>query len=108
MRGRSKAIDYSMHKLAKNRLWLVLFVSTNLLFVLLQIYKQSIFVKRAYAQQRLEQQKKQLLKRKSQLTSELHVQQAHDKIKQFATERLGMSKVDLKQIKKLEQFSNGN
>lgn len=100
----SKAIDNLMHKLAKNKLWLVLFVSTNILLVLLQIYKQSIFVQYAYAQQRLEREKKQLTKRRAQLISELHAQQAHDKIKRFATERLGMHKAELKQIKKMEQL----
>jgi cell division protein FtsL len=92
-----------MHKLAKNKLWLVLFVGTNLLLILLQIYKNSIFVEKAYAQQRLEREKKQLIKHKSQLISELHAQQAHDKIKQFAVTQLGMRKIELKQIQKLEQ-----
>jgi cell division protein FtsL len=37
------------------------------------------------------------------LISELHAQQAHDKIKQFAVTQLGMRKIELKQIQKLEQ-----
>lgn len=99
----SKAIDSFMHKLAKNKLWLLFFVGTNLLLILFQIYKNAIFVERAYAQQRLEREKKQLIKHKAQLISELHAQQAHDKIKQFAVTQLGMRKIELKQIKKLEQ-----
>ncbi len=97
-----------MHKLAKNKLWLVLFIGANLFLIFLQIYKNSIFVEKAYAQQRLEREKKQLIKCKAHLIAELHAQQAHAKIKQFAMTQLGMCKIELKQIRKLEQAKNEN
>lgn len=98
----SKAIDNLMHKLARTKLWLAVFVGANILMILLQIYKQAVFVQYAYTQQRLEREKKQLIKHKAQLISELHAQQAHAKVRRFATEKLGMRKVELKQIRKME------
>lgn len=87
-------------KLTTKRFWLIAFVSCNLLFILLQIYKQSLFVKVAYTQQRLERERDALRQHKAQCLAELHTQRAYSKIKQFAVSQLGMQPIQLSQIHK--------
>lgn len=80
---------------------MTLFIVMHLVFIALQIHKQSMFVKYSYEKQRLEQEQEQLRARKQQLEQQLAELHNPDTVKEFATTILDMKPVQRKQIKKL-------
>lgn len=89
-------------KRALTSVLVVAFVSTNLLFIFLQIHKQSQFVKISYAAQRLEKEKEQLLRQRNELVHQLHLQQGRKHVQKYAQESLGMHKTSVSQIHKID------
>ena len=85
----------------KKHTFITLFIVLHLLLIVLQIYKQSMFVKHSYEKQRLEQERKQLLAHKQKLEQQLAEFHNPDVVKQFALHELGMQPVQRKQIQKL-------
>jgi len=89
-------------KKSKRNLLLYTFIIINLLFIFLQIHKQSILVKLYYEKQRLEKEKEQLNQKKNNLTQQLYELKNPKNITQYAIDNLDMKKIKLNQIKKIE------
>ncbi len=89
----------------KKAYFITLFVGMHIIFIILQIHKQSSFIKLSYDKQRLEKEKRELLTQKDTLTQQLSQLQDHDVIKQFALNRLKMKQVSLKQIRHTDDTS---
>jgi cell division protein FtsL len=87
--------------MTRTKKYLTFFVFINILFVFLLIYKQSCFTKTSYDQQILEQQRKDLLEEEMLLTRELYELKNPKKINEYATKKLGMKKMGLRQAKKI-------
>jgi len=85
----------------RKQTFITLFIGLHLLFIILQIHKQSMFVKYSYEKQRFEQELKHLRARKQKLEQQLAELHNPDAIKLFAQETLNMRTVQRKQIKKL-------
>lgn len=81
---------------------IIIFIGTQLFLILLQIHKQSLVVRYSYTKQKYEQEKQELLNKKQELINSLYTLQNQQRIKEFATEKLGMKPVRLKQIKRLK------
>lgn len=79
----------------------VVFVMINVLFIFLQIHKQSQFVQLSYARQRLEKEKELLLNQRNKLVHQLHVQQSRKNVQKYAQDHLGMGQTSVKQIHKI-------
>lgn len=73
----------------------------NLLFIFLQIYKQSQFVKISYGWQRLEKEQQQLNKKRNDLIHQLHLQQDSKNVKKYAIKKLGLRNTNVTQIHKI-------
>lgn len=80
--------------------FLFLAASCNIAFLFFYIYKQSAFIQANFNLQAAEEQKKNLLQQKEQLTNKIHKMKQHNSIKKRAQE-LGMHKTDLKQVTNL-------
>jgi len=85
----------------KKRTFITVFIVLHLLFIALQIHKQSMFIKGSYEKQRLELEREQLRLRKQELEQQLAELRNPDTVKQFALNTLEMKPVQRKQIKKL-------
>src|SRR3990167_5873121 len=81
---------------------IVIFVMTNLLFIFLQIHKQSQFVKLSYANQRLEKEKYQLIRQRNELVHQLYLQQSRKNVQKYAQDQLGMHETSVRQIHKMD------
>lgn len=90
----------------KRSTFVVIFVSTNLAFVVLHIHKQSQIIKLSYVKQKIEMERADLDKRKRELTHDL--QTVHDRglVKQFAVNKLDLKPVKISQIKKISNDAN--
>jgi hypothetical protein len=88
---------------------LVVFVLVNLIFIFLQIHKQSQFVKISYAHQRLQKEKDHLIRRRNELIHQIHLQQSRKNVQKYAQDQLGMCETNVKQIHKisLEKAKSG-
>ena len=75
-------------------------IACNIFFLFTYIYKQSSFIQVRSALQTCEEQKKNLLQKKENITHNLHKMKQHTHIKKRAHE-MGMRKTDLKQITNL-------
>lgn len=89
----------------KKAYFITLFVGMHIIFIILQIHKQSSFIKLSYDKQRLEKEKRELLTQKDTLTQQLSQLQDHETIKEFALNRLKMKQVSLKQIRHTDDTS---
>jgi len=78
-----------------------LFIITHLFFIFFQIHKHNQIIKLSYQKQKYENKKKELLQKKEHLSQKWYQMQKRSTIKKFAKKNLKMSKVKLKQIKKL-------
>ncbi len=87
-------------KISKSKLFYS-FIFVNILFIFLQIYKQSIFIKYTYQNQKLISEKEQLIQKKDQLTQQLFILKNPTSIKNYAVKNLKMEKTKLNQIKKI-------
>lgn len=93
-----------MKKVSKKSLLFYSFICVNILFIFLQIYKQSNFVKLSFEKQRIEKEKEQLLQKKDSITQQLYILKNPANIKEFATRNLKMQKVKLNQIKNFTDY----
>lgn len=84
----------------KRNTFLLIFVSLNILFIFLQIFKQSYIIKLSYEKQRNEKLRNSLLAKKASLTEQLYILKNQSTIKQFATDTLGMKPIRLNQIRR--------
>ncbi len=87
-------------KISKSKLFYS-FIFVNIVFIFLQIYKQSIFIKYTYQNQKLILRKEQLIQNKNELTQQLLILKNPTSIKNYAIKKLKMEKIKLNQIKKL-------
>jgi cell division protein FtsL len=85
----------------KSRFFFIIFILTNLLFVIFQIDKQSRLVKLTYKKQQLEQEKQNLINKKQAMTNEFHQIKNLKIIKQYAIDQAGMQPISLNKIKRI-------
>lgn len=78
-----------------------IFISTQIAFIFLQIFKHSQYIQHSFSKQQHEQKKEELLKEKEELTHQLYFLKKHSTIARYASRRLHMKKISLSQIKKL-------
>jgi len=90
----------------KRSTFIALFVTTHIFFILFQINKHNQIIKLTYQKQKYENQKKELLQKKQELSQQWYQMRKRSEIKKFAKNSLKMGKVKLKQIKKLEDIEN--
>ncbi|MFC1842027.1 hypothetical protein ACFLYU_00005 [Candidatus Dependentiae bacterium] len=79
-----------------------LFVVTHLFFIFFQINKHNQIITLSYAKQTYENEIKELTEKKQELSQNWYHLRKRSTIKQFAKDTLNMSKVKLKQVKKIE------
>ena len=91
----------AIRKQSITSVFLVVLVIINLLFVFLQIYKQTQLVKLSYRKQRIEKEQSELNKYRNELVHKLHLQQSSKAVKQYATGKLGMRNTNVAQIHKI-------
>ncbi len=82
--------------------FLVLFITVNIAIVFLIIYKQNIFIKHSYTNQKLEKELEHLETKKEELTQEFYKMQNPNHVKEYAKKNLGMENLPLKKIRKIE------
>ncbi|TET06935.1 hypothetical protein E3J79_00480 [Candidatus Dependentiae bacterium] len=85
----------------KRLTFIVLFVGINILFIFLQIHKQSQITKVSYQNQRKKMELDTLIQQKEAVTNQLQVLKNPASVKKYATNRLNMKKTRLNQIKLL-------
>ena len=86
----------------RSKTMLLLFVAIQPIFVFFHIYKNNISIRYNYTYQKRIALRDKLLKNKEQFTQRLCQLQNKQKIKEYAQNFLGMEKVKLRQIKKLD------
>ncbi len=84
-----------------NRSFITFFITIHVVFIFLQIHKQSYVIELSYQKQKNEKLKQELTDKKNGLTQELHMVQNRSNIKKYAESSLGMKKISLSQIKKM-------
>lgn len=84
----------------KNNYFIYIFISINLLFIFLQIYKQSNFVKLSYKKQRLEKEKELLIQKKDNLNHKMLELKNPNAVKKFVIQNLNMKKIGINQVRK--------
>lgn len=84
----------------KNNLFIYVFIAINLLFIFLQIYKQSNFVKLSYKKQRLEKEKDLLIQKKDNLNQKFLELKNPNLVKNSVTQNMKMKKIGINQIRK--------
>ncbi len=97
-----KKVNTSKVELMKKTYFITLLIMTHVLFVALQINKESQFVKLSYEQQRYEQECKKLLTQKQTLQNRIYALQEQGAIKKYASEKLAMQPLSLKQVKRIQ------
>jgi len=85
----------------KQSRFLTIFITSNVLFILLQIHKHTQIVRHSYKKQELEQQLLLLSEKKEQLTHILCSNKNHNTIYRYAQENLAMKPLQLSKIKKI-------
>jgi|GEM_PF-1226976 len=81
-----------------------LFFSVQILLIIAHIYKQTLFIKESYLQQKLEKTKKELDQENQKLTQELYSLQNYDTIATYARTVLKMEPLNIHHIKKLPAY----
>ena len=79
-----------------------LFILTHLFFIFFQINKHNQFISLSYTKQKYENEIKALTQKKQELAQNLYNLKKSSTIKKFAQEKLGMSGVNIKQVKKID------
>ena len=87
----------------KQSRFFTIFITTNVLFILLQIHKHTQIIRHSYKKQELEQQLTLLAEKKEQLTHILCEHKSHEAIHRYAQQELAMKPLQLNQIKKITQ-----
>ena len=78
-----------------------IFISTNVLFAFILIFKQSKMIQLSYEKQRLEKELQKSELTKDELEQKFHKLKDPDKVKKFASKNLKMAKIKIGQVKKL-------
>ena len=81
--------------------FILIFIAAHILFVVVQIHKQSLFTKTSYEKQKNEKYLTELEQKKKDLSQELYKLQSSKNVKKFSIDKLGMGKVKLDQVVKL-------
>lgn len=82
----------------KKKTFITLFIVVNIIIIFLYIHKQSTIIKLSFKKQRNEKIKEELTLQKNSLEQQLQTLSNKTAIKEHATKKLGMKKIDLKQI----------
>lgn len=85
----------------KKKTFILLFIGVHVLFVILQIDKQSRMVRLSYQKQKDEQKYKELLTTKQALVNKLYAIKNKKEIKVYAQEHLDMKPLKLHSIKRI-------
>lgn len=86
----------------KRPYFITIFLGTQVFLVFFQIHKHSKMIRLSYQKQKSEQRKEQLVQQVQSLTQQLYVLKEQSSVKQFAQEHLGMKKIKISQVKKLD------
>ena len=87
--------------MTRTRKYFIFFVIVNIFFIFLLIYKQSLFTKASYEQQILDQERNALREEEMALTQSLYQLKNPKNINNYATKKLGMKKMALRQAKRI-------
>lgn len=79
------------------------FIATHIFFIFFQIHKHSKIIRLSYQKQKHEQKRERFTQRIQELTQQLYEMKKRSSIKAFAHSKLGMKKIRLSQIKKLNR-----
>jgi Tfp pilus assembly protein PilO len=85
----------------KKKAFIVLFLTVHVLFIVLQIDKQSRMVKLSYTKQKEEQTLKTLFHKKQALVNELYRLKNKQGIKKYAQTHLKMKPLKIKQVQRI-------
>ena len=86
----------------KRSMFIALFLSAQILFVILQIHKHSYIAKLAYHKQKLETDRTTLAKKKQSLTNEWYTLTDQAAVKEVAEKELQLRPLSLSQVKKIK------
>jgi cell division protein FtsL len=89
----------------KRPYFITIFVCTQVFLVFFQIHKHSKIIRLSYQKQKNEQKREELTHQIQALTQQLYRLKEQSSIKQFAQEQLGMKKIKISQIKKLDTLT---
>ena len=87
--------------MTRTKKYFIFFVVVNIFFIFLLIYKQSLFTKVSYDQQMLDQERSSLREEEMALNQALYQLKNPKSINDYATKKLGMKKMALRQAKKI-------
>ncbi len=85
----------------KKKTFIVLFLAVHVLFIALQIDKQSRMVKLSYTKQKEEQTLKTLLNKKQALINKIYMLKNKNEIKTYAQSHLKMKPLKIKQVQRI-------
>ena len=91
----------------KQNTFIIIFIATNIIFIILHIHKHTLLIKTSYQKQRLEKEQQELIEQKNRLTTNLYELQKPSYIKEFAQKKLNMQSLTLSNIKKISAEKNG-
>ncbi len=86
----------------KKNTFVALFIAAHILFIFLQVYKHTQFVKSTYAQQKHEKKHSALKRKKQSLVQQLYALKDRDSIRKFAKNSLKMRPIRLNQVNKIK------
>ncbi|MEX0940161.1 MAG: hypothetical protein WDZ41_02285 [Candidatus Babeliales bacterium] len=90
----------------QKKTFIILFIGMHVIFILLQVHKQSYAIQLSYLKQKNDKIKQELIDKRKILTQEYYAMQNKSSIKKFAQQELGMKKISLKQVKQLTHESS--
>lgn len=85
----------------KQKLFLILIIICNILFLFIYIHKQNWIIQLSYTKQKNENELIKLKERKKELTNQFHLQRTPKNVKKQA-QKIGMKKASIKNFHKLE------
>jgi cell division protein FtsL len=85
----------------KRSLFITIFITANIAFIVLHLHKQSQIIKFSYEKQKIEYERRALAKQKQELTHQIYTLHDRGRVKEFAYKNLGMEPVKISQIKKI-------
>ncbi len=85
----------------KKTTFATIFFCTHILFVILVIHKQNLFISLSYDKQKKEKLREELLEQKKLLTQRNHALANPSLVKDFAKKNLNMEPIALTQVRKL-------
>ncbi|KKP29195.1 MAG: hypothetical protein UR12_C0013G0025 [candidate division TM6 bacterium GW2011_GWF2_30_66] len=86
----------------KRATFISIFICTHLLFIFFQINKNNKFISLSYTKQKYENEIKSLTQKKQELSQNLYNLRKSSTIKKFASEKLDMYGLNIKQVKKID------